>query len=314
VCYRSFEGAKAAAEKAKKADEQKSVIPFASHTLADLDAPWNGAAQVAGADIDDLKIMCAWYDAGKPDVKGAYKLPHHTNDDYKTVWNGVKAAMNALLGGRGGVDMPEGDRKGVYAHLKKHYAEFDKVAPEYKEYALLPSEMKSIIEKVDLALPGQALDTLYFAMRQELYNQAVDNIEKTVEQVANDTLSEAIDLMLPYMTAYAKACRDRIEKDEQVQEVVAKTFEEMFNTKKTEPPPAVVPAPAEKAALFTVKEPPAPEKIVFADDVKTVATKDTVTLPCTLEELQSLLKELVAASDVKGSVEKELRKLQGKLD
>jgi hypothetical protein len=41
--------------------------------------------------------------------------------------------MAALLGGRGGVDMPESDRKSVYNHLSRHYAQFDREPPDYKE-------------------------------------------------------------------------------------------------------------------------------------------------------------------------------------
>lgn len=36
------------------------------------------------------------------------------------------------MGARGGVDIPESDRQGVYLHLAKHYTDFDKEAPELK--------------------------------------------------------------------------------------------------------------------------------------------------------------------------------------
>jgi len=109
----------------------KSVIPYKKYSLADEDTPWDGAAEVKKADVADLKKMCAWY-KGDGENKGDYKLPHHKADDYTTVWNGVKAAMGALLGARGGVDIPDSDRKGVYKHLAKHYKDFDKEPPEFK--------------------------------------------------------------------------------------------------------------------------------------------------------------------------------------
>ena len=67
--------------------------------------------EVVGIDIDVDKLMemCTWYDAENEDVKSAYKLPHHRASDLKAVWRGVAAAMGALLGARGGVDIPDGD-------------------------------------------------------------------------------------------------------------------------------------------------------------------------------------------------------------
>lgn len=114
----------------------KGVIPYKKTPLADEDIEWDGAREVRNAEVDDLKIMCAWFDSENPDVKGSYKLPHHRKDsDYTAVWRGVAAAMGALLGARGGVDIPDEDRKAVYNHLAKHYDDFGKEAPEFKEYS-----------------------------------------------------------------------------------------------------------------------------------------------------------------------------------
>jgi len=39
--------------------------------------------------------------------------------------------MGALMGARGGVDIPDGDRRGVYSHLAKHYRDdFDEEPPD----------------------------------------------------------------------------------------------------------------------------------------------------------------------------------------
>ena len=78
------------------------------------------------AEVDHLKKMCTWFNSEKPDLKSSYKLPHHKAEGHKAVWRGVAASMAALLGARGGVKIPEEDRKGVYNHLKKHYKQFDK--------------------------------------------------------------------------------------------------------------------------------------------------------------------------------------------
>ena len=81
-----------------------------------------------------------WYDRDAdpehdpPQEKQAYKLPHHELIDGRlsVVWNGVKAAMQVLAGARGGLDIPERDRRKVYEHLALHYGEFDKEPPPFE--------------------------------------------------------------------------------------------------------------------------------------------------------------------------------------
>lgn len=113
----------------------KAVIPYMKHTDDPEEEAWDAGAETKKADAKQLKMMCTWYDAEKPDLKTSYKLPHHRAESYHTVWAGVKAAMGALLGARGGVDIPEGDKHGCYLHLSKHYEDFKKTAPDMKAYS-----------------------------------------------------------------------------------------------------------------------------------------------------------------------------------
>lgn len=133
----------------KKIDEKKieakGVIPYKKYPLADEGEGWEGGREVSSADVETLKEMSAWFDEDEPDVKGSYKLPHHRASDLNTVWRGVSAAMGALLGARGGVDVPLDDRQGIYNHLSKHYAEFEKEAPEFKVYS--EAELKELFEE-----------------------------------------------------------------------------------------------------------------------------------------------------------------------
>ena len=115
--------------------EVKGAIPYRDHGAADEGTAWDGPAEVRAADVDVLKIICAWYDSGNADKKASYKLPHHRASDKKAIWRGVSAAMGALLGARGGVAIPGGDRKSVYNHLKSHYKHWDKDPPDFKEYS-----------------------------------------------------------------------------------------------------------------------------------------------------------------------------------
>ena len=124
------------------------VIPHEKASAKDDSAEWDGSAardrlaKWASSDgsgdkdkMDWAKYRrgFAWYDSDNAESFGSYKFPHHDikNDTLTVVWGGVKAAMGALLGARGGSSIPSGDRKGVYDHLAAHYKEFDKEPPEY---------------------------------------------------------------------------------------------------------------------------------------------------------------------------------------
>lgn len=155
VQSRSFKGMKPEEAKILSAILIKSALPYKKFPLADKDATWDGPAVIKASDIEDLAKICTWKDSSKDAAdltKGDFKLPHHESaaDGYKTVWAGVKAAMGALLGARGGADIPEGDREGVYNHLKKHYAEFDEEAPELKSYSA--TELKAMFPEEGVSL------------------------------------------------------------------------------------------------------------------------------------------------------------------
>ena len=77
----------------------------------------------------------AWIDPayGKTsDNKNLRKLPHHDRDG-KVDRTHLIAAMQALLGARGGVDIPATARREVYNHLARHYRELDMEPPEFHE-------------------------------------------------------------------------------------------------------------------------------------------------------------------------------------
>jgi hypothetical protein len=108
---------------------------------------WHGTAEADKGDAilerggwEAFARTHAWYDPSAdpedndpPREKQAYKLPHHelTDGEVRVVWHGVRSAMQVLMGARGGVDIPESDRKDVYRHLEEHYREFGKEPPDF---------------------------------------------------------------------------------------------------------------------------------------------------------------------------------------
>jgi len=113
-----------------KADEGEA---WSAPTLADFtDGPWE---EYSSSEKRRIANHFAWAASMPPESFGDLKLPHHqaSKDGIGlAVWRGVAAAMGALLGSRGGVEIPEADRQAVYSHLASHYKEFDKEPPEFK--------------------------------------------------------------------------------------------------------------------------------------------------------------------------------------
>jgi len=135
----------------------KGAIPYGIHgegPKAPEGQAWDGAAAEAalkswsGIDAEEptaeawakFRKGFTWYNSAEPALQGSYKLAHHTisGGNFVTVWQGVAAAMAALMGARGGLNVPDADRRGIYNHLADHYADFEKEPPEFKGEAEYP--------------------------------------------------------------------------------------------------------------------------------------------------------------------------------
>jgi HK97 family phage prohead protease len=130
------------AKKNDKADEKWEVCGSRDLPTDDEDS-WDGdkardeMEKWANGDWEKYKKGFVVRDANNKETLGAYKLPFARVKDGKLVatWGGVKAAMGAVLGARGGVKLPEEVRKGAYNFLASYYKKFDKEVPEYKQYS-----------------------------------------------------------------------------------------------------------------------------------------------------------------------------------
>jgi signal peptide peptidase SppA len=148
------------------ADFHVGAVPYGSSDGKDDSDTWDGAAardrlaKWASSDgsgdkdkMDWAKYRrgFGWYDAENAENFGSYKLPHHDIEGGKfvVVWGGVRAAMSALLGSRGGADIPAGDRKAVYNHLAKHYKEFDKEPPDFHSEGFITHPFAKIADMAE---------------------------------------------------------------------------------------------------------------------------------------------------------------------
>ena len=122
--------------------EVKAVVPFQDLPVnSNLDASWSFSAADGNAIIDKggwalYKKAHVWFDPDNTEVKSGYKFPiaKLVDGQLKVFWHAVSAAMAIINGGRGGTNIPDNEKKGVYNHLVKYYKKFDKEPPDYAKY------------------------------------------------------------------------------------------------------------------------------------------------------------------------------------
>ncbi len=99
-------------------------------TLSDFtDKSWD---ELSDSEKRSIAGHFAWSANNPPKAFGDLKLPHHDPKTHAVVWRGVVAAMAALFGARGGVNIPAEDKKKVFNHLAAHYKEFGREPPEFR--------------------------------------------------------------------------------------------------------------------------------------------------------------------------------------
>jgi len=171
------------------------AIPYKDLGQADPSEPWNFNA--ADYSIDDLKMACAWM-ADKPDnelTKADFKLPHHDLDG-KSNLHGVRAAGAAIMGARGGVDIPAADLDGVKAHLEKEYEAFGEMPP-WIEDRKKEQEVKQMEKEIDkLTAQLEDKDKIISEQRAELerYKEIEENERKKRIEAKRNALKEKVVL------------------------------------------------------------------------------------------------------------------------
>lgn len=111
------------------------------HHTPTVDQPWDGPANKARLKNDGTQAYYrsayAWQDtAADPKTKAAYKFIHHdVGEDGSVGAANVRAAIATIAilnGGRGGSNIPDSDRQGVWAHVAAHLKDADMVPAELK--------------------------------------------------------------------------------------------------------------------------------------------------------------------------------------
>lgn len=136
-----------------------------------------------------------------PEAFGDLKLPHHRPDDGYIVWRGVRAAMGALMGARGGADIPDGERRGVYNHLSRHYRAFEKEPPEFRYVEA--QILKHLGSEYEMDDDGQIIRT-----SQPLNGEVVESLDDfftSIKETNNNTDSLLADLDADQLSSIVRA-------------------------------------------------------------------------------------------------------------
>jgi HK97 family phage prohead protease len=141
---------------------ERAVIPYRRYPTQSPDVAWNGpaaraalkawAAKSGDVDFSKFRVAFTFVEDGKGDQVTAYKLPHHTISDGKLVTNlrGSRAVIAALAGARGGVNLPDSARRGVFNHVARHIrADFDEEVPGFSELSALDGD--EILKAIDVS-------------------------------------------------------------------------------------------------------------------------------------------------------------------
>ncbi len=131
------------------------------------------------SDAEKKKIAShfAWTKSNPPENTADLKLPHHNPKSHNVVWRGVTAAMAALSGARGGVDVPAGDKGAIYSHLAAHYKDFDEEPPA-KDDVLSEKENDKESESTDGAVTHYITECYECGL---IFNSARDPEEEEVK-------------------------------------------------------------------------------------------------------------------------------------
>lgn len=110
---------------------------ISSHDTPTTTGEWDGPGVVAAIPNDaspaDMRSVFAWVDgSGDPGNKSSYKFPHHGGVGGAANVRGCTAGIAVLNGARGGSDIPDSDRQGVYNHLAAHLRDAEREPPELR--------------------------------------------------------------------------------------------------------------------------------------------------------------------------------------
>jgi ATP-dependent Clp endopeptidase proteolytic subunit ClpP len=119
----------------------------------------DGSGDIAKIDWPKFRKGFFWYDAANAEQIGSYKLifADVVDGNLQGIVRAIHAAAAVMQGARGGVNIPNADRAGVKAHIKRYYEKLDETVPwEQKAETMLCPECRAEMEPVLDEIPDEA--------------------------------------------------------------------------------------------------------------------------------------------------------------
>ena len=195
----------------------RAVVPFQDLPMAPPDTTWdwNTDAQdaILGDDEDrdwDMYMKAhLYYNPENLEVKASYKLPiaMMIDGELHAVLHGIQAAMAALNGARGGVDIPTEDKKAIYEHISAYYDKFGKEVPPLKLSQNVDEQFDNS-NKIDNSITT----TMGEEMTEDQIRQITESVTKAVLENVNSR--SATEPSVKPEDSEIEQLRSRLEKTE----------------------------------------------------------------------------------------------------
>lgn len=201
-------------------DEQRAAAGSVDLPLAPEDTAWgwdtDTANEVLGDPPDWERYAMAhlWVDTANPERRASYKLPFAkmVNGELHIVFRGVAAAMGALNGARGGVDIPDSDRPEVYERIVALYQRFDKEPPELRAgdtgldsggaQGSTAHSQSDAVESAALPHPSSEDNAMPDNRSTATDTQRLDTLERAIGEL-NGVLAKLVERVAPTTTTTA---------------------------------------------------------------------------------------------------------------
>lgn len=184
----------------------KRAIP--SHSTETTDEPWDAQAVVAALpeDREALSAVHAWVDPqGDPDAKASYKFPHHASPGAPANIRACLAGIASLNGARGGAEIPDSDRQGVWRHLARHLEDAGREPPELRSLSEGERKEGRVLSQASRARLSAALEALEQAASAIEQLLAETDVERDpAKGILAETLREALRREQALIRAYRR--------------------------------------------------------------------------------------------------------------
>jgi len=156
----------------------------------------DGSGDKDKIDTEKFKRAFAWRDDKDKENLRAYKLPFAEviNGKLTAIKRGIFSGMGAVLGARGGVDIPEPDRKRAYNFFVFYYKRMGIKPPEFREYT--EEELKELFPYEEKHPNEVSISELSLEEVLEGFEKGAFSKEQVLERIGMEIAREKVGAVL----------------------------------------------------------------------------------------------------------------------